>query len=331
MKKKKIKRKISLDFIDIPNVSVASNIGAQEINEDRCFELKLNTCYFASVFDGLGSGNTGEYASQISIDAITRELKLYELRNTKYAITQAYKEANRLILLRKSRVTTGDEIGASATGIIIKDREVCLANIGNCRAYLIRGKFVQQLTKDDTYIQELLNNGITPSEDEYKEKKHVLTKMLGNVAQVSICTHPLWIWDSKDCDVDENDVIMLCTDGLYEYVTKDDIANATLESNNNYHEACEKLINIAKENGSTDNISLMMIPIVGQIRNAIPPRYQPIVDEKNDEEEEIDSSIFGDSYVENKDINNSIYILHIIILTIIFNLISIMGFISFIN
>ena len=327
MKTRKILSKNPSSFIDVNNICSHTTSNNMEVNEDAIFDLQLQSCFFLGVFDGVGSSETGEFVTQISIDAITRELKLYEFRPLKYAITQSLREANRLILLRKTKASYS-EIGASFTGVLVRDREICLANIGNCRAYLLRDNVIQQLTTDHTYIQELKSHGISPSQEDLVERKHVLTRMLGAVPNVNISVFPLWIWDSKDCDVEGNDVIILCSDGLYEYINIQDVADKISNCAGNYKSVCEELTQEAIANGSKDNISIVTIPLIGQLRNVLPPGYNVSIDDSKEDSFDDDNY---DSGIEEYQIDNNIYVLHLIILVILFNFISIMFFLVGLN
>lgn len=316
-----------MQFIDADNVVSLSDVGKMQVNEDKFFNLKLPTSYFASIFDGIGGGATGELSAQICIDAISRELKTYEYRKTKQGILQAFKEANRMLLLRKTKLSTDNNNAcASACGILIRDREVCIANIGNCRAYLIRQTAIQQITKEHTYLQELIDNGIAPNEDEISNKKHLLTRMLGGSANIDISSFPLWIWDSKDCDVECDDLILICTDGLYEYVSKDEIVKKINEIGQDYKLITKELVKLAIANGSQDNISLTIIPLNGQLKNAMPPGYKEVEENIYGTEEFDDDNYEDQSENRIKDIDNIIYFLHMFILMILFNFISFMSF-----
>ena len=328
MKYKKLSLIKYSNFVDINNISWYSTSGNDNTVKEDCFyNLKLDSCYFLALFDGVGGIETSEYATKISIDAITRELTLYEGRNPKYAINRAFSEANRLILLRKTKFTE-DNIGVTVAGALVREREFCLANIGNCRAYLIRGNSVQKLTKDHTYIQELIDNGIKPTQEELETKKHELTRMLGHIANIQVATYPLWIWDSKDCDEDINDIVMFCSDGLYEYINKDEVSDIISKSNNNYTQACKDIVELAITNGSKDDVSIILMPINGQLRNVVPPRYKPPKDENAVQELDNDIDVFDEE--DEKD-NNAYFYLQVFILTILFNFISLMGFIISVN
>ncbi|MGI6681174.1 MAG: PP2C family protein-serine/threonine phosphatase [Bdellovibrionota bacterium] len=284
------------------------------INEDECFSLEFKNGYFSSILDNVGAGELGNLIRQICIDAITRVLNFYEKREPKFAVVQALKEANRLILLRKTKFSDNDQI--SVIGVHVKDRELCIANVGNCRAYLIRDDIIRKLNKEHTYIQELLESGITPTKEEIEENKNTLTRMLGSVANIDIATLSLWIWDSKDCDVDINDVILLCSDGFYNAVSEEEIMNKISECEKDYKLVGSELLDLAKSKNTNENISLAIVPLKGQLKNVLPLGYKEI--------EEINNE--ARIKAKNFDIDNYVFSLHLAILTILFNFISILCF-----
>lgn len=317
MKNKKVIDQEYKYFVDKDRVVSICDIGKEKtINEDRCLNIDLGYGYLSAIFDGMGATDSGEFAGQISVDAVMREFRMFPKRRVDYSLERALQEANRLIMLRKYK-KTNSSIATTATAILFQDRDVCLSNIGNSRAYLIRGSSVQQLTTDHTYVEELLNLGKI-TEDEAKEhaENNVLTKALGIEAGVDIDTTRFWIWDIKDCDVNCNDIILLCSDGLHKYTSKKDIIECV--NGNSTQKASENLLNLAKERGASDNITITIIPIIGQLKNTEPFGY-------NKDTEFYDENI-GDDPSRKEKIICKKYILHLLILTILTNIIACMYF-----
>ena len=108
-----------------------------------------------------------------------------------------------------------------------------------------------------------------------------------------------------------NDVIIVCSDGLYEYINIQDVADKISNCAGNYKSVCEELTQEAIANGSKDNISIVTIPLIGQLRNVLPPGYNVSIDDSKEDSFDDDNY---DSGIEEYQIDNNIYVLHLIIL-----------------
>ena len=175
--------------------------------------------------------------------------------------------------------------------------------------------------KDDLYQKEQQEREEAAKlNEEYRIKKKKKKAYQEKIAQLEE--------DLKDCDVEGNDVIILCSDGLYEYINIQDVADKISNCAGNYKSVCEELTQEAIANGSKDNISIVTIPLIGQLRNVLPPGYNVSIDDSKEDSFDDDNY---DSGIEEYQIDNNIYVLHLIILVILFNFISIMFFLVGLN
>jgi protein phosphatase len=156
------------------------------------------------------------------------------------------------------------EMGTTAVVVLFDGVEVAIVHAGDSRAYLVRDAAIQQLTKDHTYVQDLVDQGkISQEEAMSHPQAHVLTRCVGADLNLPIDLGKFWIWD-----VEENspvDYMVLCSDGLYSLITDGEIAS--IISENTPQRACVQLVELARARGGYDNITVAIVPLDGQLRS----------------------------------------------------------------
>jgi serine/threonine protein phosphatase PrpC len=215
----------------------------RDLNEDRYAVVESPSGLAWLVCDGMGGQAGGELAAQLAVDGIRRNLEQMAPRQCVQALTAAIKEANRIILLRRQNEAFA-KMGTTVVGVLFSGIEVALANVGDSRSYLIRNGSLEQLSTDHTYVQELVASGqITLEEAADHPQSHVLTRAVGSETGVMIDVSRFWIWQTPSGESD--DVLLLCSDGLYSHVEDDEIAE--MVSRMPAEEACSALVDLAKE------------------------------------------------------------------------------------
>ncbi len=214
------------------------------------------------VADGMGGMAAGEVASTVAL------LKLIELAvetpdwimkmkqpESAAAVMRRMTQRFRRIddVLRKqgksNRALQG--MGTTLTVALSLGTDLILGHIGDSRAYLLRGRHLHQLTRDHTLAQALIEAGIAgPDDTSTQAMKHVLTAALGSTGER---TDP----QVERLHLNDNDQLLLCTDGLTEMVT-DDIIAAVLRESKSAEAACQDLVNLALAGGGKDNITVVL-------------------------------------------------------------------------
>ena len=219
----------------------------------------------------MGGVAGGELAAQLAIDSMRRALDTVEGRDAESSLKAAIKEANRVVVLRRQNQAFG-QMGTTVVAVIFAGQEVVISSVGDSRAYLVRGGAIQQLSKDHTFVQELVDKGeITLEEAMSHPKSHVLTRAIGAEPTVEVDSRKFWVWDHSGGQ--STDYVVLCSDGLYSHVSDQEIAQIICESSP--QRACAKLTELAKQRGGFDNITVAVIPLQGQLRKEPPSNYQP--------------------------------------------------------
>jgi protein phosphatase len=215
----------------------------------------------------MGGAAGGEFAAQLALDAITRYLQAeHPEESNADVLLSAFREANRIIVLRRHNPDFAG-MGTTAVALRFDGKEAVINTIGDTRAYLIRDGAVQQLTVDHTFVQTLVDDGKLAPEDALNHPEaHVLTRCLGSEPNAQIETHRLWLWPPES--EDDGDIVLLCSDGLYSLVP--DIELGHIASTMPPDEACARLVELARERGGYDNITVSIIPFKGLLKTSPP-------------------------------------------------------------
>lgn len=226
-------------------------------NEDACFVIPSHDVYI--VADGVGGNNSGEVASRTAVSEIANavngsELKTYKTPEEIFGfLCEAIETVNDKIY--HMGMENDDHRGMATTLVMayIYKREGYIANIGDSRAYLFRGGELKQITIDHTYVNELISKGvITEEEAENHKQKNVITKALG----AERFSNP----DFYKISLAKDDILMLCSDGLYGEVDDDGIVEI-LQSGLSMNDTCSKLVDEAIKAGGRDNITVVCIKL----------------------------------------------------------------------
>ena len=226
-------------------------------NEDACFVMLPDKVYV--VADGVGGGNSGEIASRTAVNEIVNYVVEHpiSLMNNKYAIVNnlqsAIDQANAKVY---SMAMAHDENKGMATTTIviyIAEGKAFIANIGDSRVYLYREGALTQLTEDHTYVNSLVKAGILSKEQaDSDERKNMILKALG--------AEPAVEPDFFQIDIVAGDVMLACTDGLYDEVSEEEIIE-TIESQDNMSDVAKELVLRANLNGGHDNITIISLRV----------------------------------------------------------------------
>lgn len=202
------------------------------------------------VADGMGGHNAGEVASRMAADVISHEYFKQDTSIEK-SLYKAFELANRNILERSRSSRAMNGMGTTCTTLVIVASDLYFAHVGDSRAYLLKKDRISQITEDHTYVQELVNKGeITIGEAAIHPKRNILTNAMGTKDSLRIDTGKFAL------PVEENDRLMICSDGLYDYLNENEIAR--ILGGTSLHDAASELVEEAKKRGGHDNITVVV-------------------------------------------------------------------------
>lgn len=215
----------------------------------------------AVVADGMGGHKAGEVASAMAIDVITRSLaeRLPSTRRVKRTripeiVRNAIELANSAVY--EAANTNRDYAGMGSTVVVTAfhgDR-VCIAHVGDSRLYRLRGGVLQQLTEDHSVVQDLLRRGlISPEQARTSPNKNVITRALGVTRTVEVTV--------RDERVQQGDLYLLCTDGLHDMLTDENIASLLRVGVDDITDLAARLIDAANQAGGDDNVTTVVVRV----------------------------------------------------------------------
>jgi serine/threonine protein phosphatase PrpC len=156
-----------------------------------------------------------------------------------------------------SHVAGRERMGATLTAVFVHDKTAHIAEVGDSRAYLVRAGHVRQVTRDQSYVQFLLDaGGLTPDQAKRSELRNVILQAMGLKPDVKVALGRL--------ELREKDLFILCSDGLTNKVKDEELREVILTSPR-LDTACAKLVELAKARGGEDNITVILAGVGGDL------------------------------------------------------------------
>lgn len=198
-----------------------------------------------AVADGMGGYGHGDVASDIVIEKLS---EIPDNALAPHALRAQLQLANSEIL---TRTQSGTQMGSTVVAMLVQNFAATVAWVGDCRAYLLRGRSLRLLTRDHTVVQEMVEQGLLDAEErESHPERHVVTRAVGVEREVNV--------DIVTIPLVSGDRIVLCSDGLTACVGDADIADL-LGAATTAEGACDALILAALGNGAPDNVSTITL------------------------------------------------------------------------
>jgi len=215
-----------------------------------------HTPAFLVVADGVGGAASGEIASLMATDTTLIELRRrYQHewtagnRGVEQALRGATAAANRVIFTYSRAHPQHRGMATTQTLAVVQDDVIHVAQVGDSRAYLVRGGEARQITKDQSLVQRLVDAGeITAEEALVSDRRNIILQALGSEQNV--------VPDFYHEPAEAGDVLVLCSDGLSNHVTPHDIARVAL-ADDDMGAVCERLVACANARGGHDNITVV--------------------------------------------------------------------------
>lgn len=230
----------------------------REVNEDSYDIISGCPGNLAAfiIADGMGGHNSGEIASKLAVDFASSHISQAPEQFSREedivpALKSIMEKANAYVY--KYSMEHEDNFGMGTTLIIavICQNKLYIGHVGDSRVYLIRDGKIEQLTTDHSYIEELIRNGsLTREEAQSHPSRNVITRALGCLEDVQI--------DTYTYDIQQDDLILMCTDGLTNKLEESEITDIVLGADC-LESACDKLVDKANEKGGEDNITVILI------------------------------------------------------------------------
>ena len=223
----------------------------RSFNEDYAKYLETKEYNIYVVADGMGGHNAGEVASKMAADGIIEYIS-NNISNEKHEeiLKNAINKVNLDIFNASKEKDECHGMGTTITACLVIGKEVIVANVGDSSSHIIRGNSLIKITKDHSLVQELVDLGtISEIQAAHHPKKNIITRAVGTNESVVV--------DIFTIEKSKFDIFMLCSDGLTNEITREDIISA-IDQEKSLEDTCNRLVNIAKNNGGKDNITVLL-------------------------------------------------------------------------
>jgi protein phosphatase len=247
-------------FLEIAGRTDAGQVRTQ--NEDSIGEeVELGAIILA---DGMGGYHGGEVASAIAVNTVLNYLhehiptflpgqtdKKADLSKESLHIREAITQANTSIVKASETQPQYRGMGTTVVMGIFYDNRITVAHVGDSRMYRFRDDLLEHITVDHTLLQELVDRGFyTEQEARESLNKNLVTRALGIDKEVIV--------DIKEMEALPGDIYLLCSDGLNDMISDEDIRSTISAFSANLQDTADNLIKLANEKGGRDNVSVVL-------------------------------------------------------------------------
>ena len=224
-------------------------------NQDAYFAGEISQeITFAVVCDGMGGAKAGNVASTTAVKSISEYIansyrKNMSLDDITKMLRNAIISANIEVYDMAAQNEQLQGMGTTVVAAVVRGGNAVVANVGDSRVYLVDDN-ITQLTTDHSIVQTLIESGkITAEDAKVHPRKNVITRALGAESDVAV--------DIAEYNLSENNTLLLCTDGLTNFVSEEDILKTFKE--NDISVVSEKLVELANQGGGGDNITAVTL------------------------------------------------------------------------
>lgn len=207
---------------------------------------------FVVVADGMGGHTGGTVASHTAIDAMYESFSTSQAESMHELVESAINSGNSAVRQKAQSNPQIKDMGTTCVCLQIRGKHVLIAHLGDSRCYMFRGNTAEIVTRDHTYLNELVDIGLLTAEQaEGHPDKNIITRCVGMSATLDI--------DYNRREAQPGDIFAMCSDGLSNFVTTDEIFEEVKASS--AEDACKNLIELANSRGGDDNITVAVVKV----------------------------------------------------------------------
>ncbi len=244
--------------LDVAELSDPGREPSKQINEDACAYVESSFGHLLVLCDGMGGHTHGREASHTAIRIILSTVEDAPLDIApRTLLAQAVEAAGRAVYEVGGREATESRPGTTCIVALVSDDGAYTAHVGDSRVYLIRSGAIHRVTKDHSIVQDLLDSGaISPDEARDHPESNKITRALGMTEDVQVDV-------SERIPLHPGDALLLCSDGLSDLATDDEISSVVqMNLPSGAEVPCERLVNLANLRGGWDNITVQIAHVV---------------------------------------------------------------------
>ena len=226
----------------------------REVNQDYVFRSEEPVGVLPNLFivaDGMGGHKAGDFASRFCVEEFVSDMSEAKEKTLYSALDKAFLDISEKLIKKGRENSALEGMGTTFVTAFIKDGILHASNIGDSRIYLMHPE-LEQISMDHSLVAEMVRNGDLSEEmARFHPNKNIVTR--------AISANGIVVPDYFEVPVEENNIVIMCSDGLSNMVENNDIAAVIREFRGDPKTACEKLVDMANANGGKDNISVIII------------------------------------------------------------------------
>lgn len=209
------------------------------------------------VSDGMGGAAAGEIASEIAVKTVRETLMTVPADlDVCEQLKTATEQANQQIWNFAERNPQYKGMGATLTAVLIQQATAYIAQIGDSRAYLVRGNDIKQLTKDQSLVQAMIDAGAIAPDQADSFPRNIITQALGTSHALDVAISSI--------ELVQDDTLIVCSDGLSQKVNAEEMV-AFVHQNSDLTTLCRSLVALANQRGGEDNITVIAARFAGEL------------------------------------------------------------------
>lgn len=208
------------------------------------------------VCDGMGGAKAGNIASRLAADSFMESLMSHiaaDIDELSLGMLDAVADANEILFEKSISDPSCSGMGTTLVAAVVTDGGSVVINVGDSRAYHIRGDRIAQITADHSVVEDMVRRGeITRQEAKGHPNKNLITRALGTSETVEA--------DLFRPELEKGDILLLCSDGLSNTAEDSELC-AAAHTGPNIRAACAKLLELSLSRGAPDNITVALMKI----------------------------------------------------------------------
>lgn len=232
----------------------------RKMNQDYVFTADYSIGNLPNLFivaDGMGGHNAGDFASKYTAETLLEAVRSSQEKTPVKIMEEAIQKANRSLIEKAEEDQNLAGMGTTLVAATIAEGCLYIANVGDSRLYVV-GKEIRQITRDHSLVEEMVRMGEIRREDARSHPdKNIITRAIGAGSDVTA--------DFFEVDLEDGDMILMCTDGLTNMM-EDEMIMKIMKKPADLGAKAEELVETANRNGGKDNIAVLIIePFSGEV------------------------------------------------------------------
>ena len=229
----------------------------RETNQDYMYTSETSVGRLPDLFlvaDGMGGHAAGDYASRFTVEKIVEYVTESEESEPVTVLGEAVRYANEHLLAEANADASKAGMGTTIVAAVVVGDKLYTANVGDSRLYVINQERITQITRDHSLVEEMVQSGKLQKEEmRTHPNKNIITRALGTNPEVKA--------DCFEIEVEEGDVLLLCSDGLSNMMEDKTIEAIIKKNPEDMEQAARQLVDEANKAGGKDNISVVLVRI----------------------------------------------------------------------